>query len=48
LAGEPADERALRWHVMLWDPWFFVWGLALAVAGMSVRRRLSKPAVEPR
>jgi hypothetical protein len=41
-AGErPANERALRWHVMLWDPWFLVWGVALAVAGMSVRRRLS-------
>jgi len=42
-AGEsPSDEHALRWHVMLWDPSFFVWGVALAVAGMSVRGRLSR------
>jgi Protein of unknown function (DUF3995) len=26
------DERALRFHVFLWDPWFVIWGAALAVA----------------
>ena len=31
-AGE-VDERALRWHVLLWDLWFLVWGVALALAG---------------
>jgi Protein of unknown function (DUF3995) len=36
LLGEPADPRALRWHVLLWDPWFLVWGLLLLLA---VRRR---------
>jgi hypothetical protein len=31
LAGsEPSDEYALRWHVFFWDPWFFIWGVALA------------------
>jgi len=25
------DRRALTWHVLLWDPWFLLWGLALAV-----------------
>jgi hypothetical protein len=30
--GEPVDEHALRWHVVLWDPWFVVWGVALAWA----------------
>jgi hypothetical protein len=24
--GEPADPTALRWHVLLWDPWFLLWG----------------------
>ncbi len=26
------DRHALRWHVFLWDAWFLVWGLALALA----------------
>ena len=28
----PVDRAALRWHVLLWDPWFLVWGLLLGVA----------------
>jgi hypothetical protein len=39
--GEPADRNALRWHVLLWDPWFLLWGLLLVVAALS-RRRLSR------
>lgn len=37
----PADglnERALRWHVFVWDPWFVVWGTALALALQGHRR----------
>jgi len=26
------DWTALRWHLGLWDPWFLIWGLLLAVA----------------
>jgi len=26
------DWTALRWHLALWDPWFLLWGLLLAVA----------------
>lgn len=33
-----ADRYALRWHVGLWDLWFAIWGLALAVAGRLARR----------
>lgn len=33
------DRHALRWHVLVWDMWFLVWGLALAVAVAAVRRR---------
>jgi Protein of unknown function (DUF3995) len=36
------DDYALRWHVFFWDPWFFVWGVALALAAMraaAARRR---------
>lgn len=25
----PVDRRALTWHVLLWDLWFLLWGLAL-------------------
>lgn len=28
----PVDRTALRWHVALWDMWFLVWGLLLAIA----------------
>jgi hypothetical protein len=33
------DRRALRWHVLVWDMWFLVWGVALALAVVAVRRR---------
>ena len=32
------DRHALRWHVFVWDMWFLVWGLALAVAVAAARR----------
>jgi len=39
----PVDRTALRWHVLLWDLWFLVWGLLLGVAawqyGRDSRRR---------
>ena len=33
------DRTALRWHVGLWDLWFLVWGILLAVATASYQRR---------
>jgi hypothetical protein len=33
------DEHALRWHVFVWDLWFLLWGLALALAIARFRRR---------
>jgi len=35
------DERSLRWHVFLWDLWFVVWGVLIAVAVVRRRRRSS-------
>jgi hypothetical protein len=32
-----SDEYALRWHVFVWDAWFFVWGVALALAALHAR-----------
>jgi hypothetical protein len=37
--AEEVDEHALRWHVFVWDLWFVLWGLALAVAIARFRRR---------
>jgi Protein of unknown function (DUF3995) len=34
----PVDRTALRWHVMLWDLWFLVWGLLLGVAARQHAR----------
>lgn len=32
------DRHALRWHVFVWDMWFLVWGLVLALAVAAARR----------
>jgi hypothetical protein len=34
----PVDRTALRWHAMLWDLWFLVWGLLLGVAAWHYGR----------
>lgn len=31
-AAPDADEHALAWHAFFWDPWFLLWGLALAAS----------------
>jgi len=46
--GPVADERALRWHVLFWDAWFVVWGVALVIALPAGRRAQRGGAVEPR
>jgi hypothetical protein len=46
--GPVADERALRWHVLCWDAWFLLWGLALLTAVAANRRGQRGGAVEPR
>lgn len=33
------DWTALRWHVGVWDPWFLVWGILLALAAVGYWRR---------
>jgi hypothetical protein len=37
-ASGPVDRTALRWHVLLWDLWFLVWGLLLGVAAWQYGR----------
>jgi hypothetical protein len=41
-ASADADQKALRWHAFLWDPWFLVWGLLLAAA-LALSRPHSRP-----
>jgi hypothetical protein len=36
--GPVADPRALRWHVLCWDAWFLLWGVALLVAAAPPQR----------
>jgi hypothetical protein len=33
------DQTALRWHVGVWDLWFLVWGILLALATVGYWRR---------
>jgi Protein of unknown function (DUF3995) len=33
------DRNALRWHVGVWDLWFLVWGIFLALATIGYRRQ---------
>ncbi len=40
-----ADRRALAWHAFLWDPWFLVWGLA--VAGALYQARAARTPQSP-
>lgn len=32
------DRSALRWHVLVWDSWFLLWGLLLGLTVLSRRR----------
>ena len=32
------DQRALHWHVFVWDLWFLVWGASLTLALSGFRR----------
>jgi hypothetical protein len=46
--GTVADERALRWHVLVWDLEFLLWGIALLAACRSAARAQRGGAVEAR
>ena len=37
------DRTALRWHVGVWDLWFLIWGILLALATVSYWRRTEEP-----
>ena len=33
------DTTALRWHMGVWDMWFLIWGILLALATLGYRQR---------
>ncbi len=37
--GGRVDRTALRWHAWVWDLWFLVWGILLALATIGSRQR---------
>ena len=37
--GGSVDRTALRWHAGVWDLWFLVWGILLALATIGYWRR---------
>jgi hypothetical protein len=38
-----ANRTALRWHVGVWDLWFLLWGILLALATVGYWRRTGRP-----
>jgi hypothetical protein len=38
------DRTALRWHAGVWDLWFLIWGILLAVATIDYWRRTARPS----
>ena len=37
------SEGALRWRMLLWEPWFLVWGLILGLAAWQFGRTGDQP-----
>jgi len=40
--GGAVDRTALRWHVLVWDAWFLLWGLLLGLAVLHHRQTHNK------
>jgi hypothetical protein len=41
------DWTAMRWHTGVWDMWFLVWGVLLALASAGYWRRTARAATNP-
>ena len=39
---QPLSPSELRWRMLLWEPWFLVWGLLLGLAAGQYRRRTGR------
>lgn len=42
------DWFALRWHLFVWDPWFFLWGVCLGAAAWYFTRGPRKGGSVPK
>lgn len=38
----PVEPMVLRWRLLVWEPWFLVWGLLLALTTWTTRPRRAK------
>lgn len=43
----PVDWTAIRWHTLLWDPWWLLGGLLFSAAAWSYQRRSRPQRGEP-
>ena len=43
--GSSVDWTALRWHVLVWDMWFLLLGVLMALAIMGYRKRTEQPSL---
>jgi len=41
------DWTAMRWHTGVWDMWFLVWGILLALGSAGYWRRTARAATNP-
>lgn len=40
---DPDGHRALAWHVLFWNPWFLLWGVAWGLAWWWTRAASAPP-----
>jgi hypothetical protein len=40
---DPASRSAVRWHLVLWDPWWLLGGILFVAAAWSLGRRSPDP-----
>ncbi len=41
--GDKFDPVAFYWHLLVWDPWFLLWGILLGAATLTFARRRVDP-----
>ena len=45
---QPVESTVLRWRLLLWEPWFLLWGVLLALAAWAGDKRAAwDPASRP-
>ena len=44
-ASLDTDQHALRWHVLVWDMWFLIWGMAMLRAVKRYKKATAPAAI---